>query len=113
MGKENKGFRTKNVIITIILSMIVIALITCNVMLILTTKDQKNKFEKNKKSIITENKNMDKISRKIFGDKYSRKTVVFIDDIHMNERTNKLNEYINSFKAEDERVKKFSKKGMS
>ena len=40
------------------------------------------------------NKNMDKISRKIFGDKYSRKTVVFIDDIHMNERTNKLNEYM-------------------
>ena len=40
------------------------------------------------------NKNMDKISRKIFGDKYLRKTVVFIDDIHMNERTNKLNEYI-------------------
>ena len=40
------------------------------------------------------NKNMDKISPKIFGEKYLRKTVVFIDDLHMNERSNKMNEYL-------------------
>ena len=42
----------------------------------------------------TINKNMDNISRKIFGDKYLRKTVVFIDDLHMNEKNNKMNEYL-------------------
>ena len=40
------------------------------------------------------NKNMDKISRKVLGDKYLRKTVVFIDDLHMNEKNNKMNEYL-------------------
>ena len=40
------------------------------------------------------NKNMDKISRKVYGDKYLRKTVVFIDDLHMNEKNNQLNEYL-------------------
>ena len=37
---------------------------------------------------------LDKISRKVLGDKYLRKTVVFIDDLHVNEKGNRMNEYI-------------------
>ena len=40
------------------------------------------------------NKNMDKISRKVYGDKYLRKTVVFIDDLNINEKGNQINEYL-------------------
>ena len=40
------------------------------------------------------NSHQDKISRKVFGDKYLRKTVVFIDDLHINEKSNQINEYL-------------------
>ena len=40
------------------------------------------------------NMHLDKISRKVLGDKYLRKSVVFIDDIHVNDCSNQLNEYL-------------------
>ena len=40
------------------------------------------------------NTHLDKISRKVLGDKYLRKTVVFIDDLHINEKGNRINEYL-------------------
>ena len=40
------------------------------------------------------NCHLDKISRKVYGDKYLRKTVVFIDDLHTNQKCNKINEYL-------------------
>ena len=40
------------------------------------------------------NNHLDKISRKVFGDKYLRKSVVFIDDLHVNEKSCQLNEYL-------------------
>ena len=40
------------------------------------------------------NSYLDKISRKVLGDKYLRKTVVFIDDLHINEKGNQINEYL-------------------
>ena len=39
------------------------------------------------------NNHCDKISRRVYGDKYLRKTVVFIDDVHINENRIQLNEY--------------------
>ena len=40
------------------------------------------------------NNHLDKISRKVLGDKYLRKAVVFIDDLHINEKGNQINEYL-------------------
>ena len=39
-------------------------------------------------------KHMDIISRKVLGDKLLRKNVVFIDDIHLCEKNNQINEYM-------------------
>ena len=40
------------------------------------------------------NKNMDIILRRIYGDKYQRKTIVYIDDVHLSGNINKCNEFI-------------------
>ena len=40
------------------------------------------------------NKNMDIILRRLYGDKYLRKTVIYIDDIHLNNKINQCNEFI-------------------
>ena len=40
------------------------------------------------------NKNMDIILRRLYGDKYLRKTVVYIDDVHLNYKINQYNEFI-------------------
>ena len=37
---------------------------------------------------------MDNISRKELGDKYLRKNVIFIDDVHLNKKNNQFNEYM-------------------
>ena len=39
-------------------------------------------------------KNMDIINRKVLGDKFLRKIVVFIDDVHLCEKNNQFNEYM-------------------
>ena len=40
------------------------------------------------------NKDMDILLKRIYGDKYQRKTVVYIDDIHLNKEVMQINEFI-------------------
>ena len=40
------------------------------------------------------NSKMDKILRRVYGDKFQRQTLVYIDDIHLCGKTNNFNEYI-------------------
>ena len=40
------------------------------------------------------NKNMDILLRRKYGDKYQRKTIVYIDDVHLNKKINQFNEFM-------------------
>ena len=51
----------------------------------------KTKTEEIENKII---KNMDIINMKTLGDKFLRKNVIFIDDVHLNEKSSQFNEYI-------------------
>ena len=40
------------------------------------------------------NNNMDILLRRKYGDKYQRKTIVYIDDVHLNKKINQFNEFM-------------------
>ena len=40
------------------------------------------------------NTKMDKILRRVYGDRYQRQTLVFIDDVHLCGKNNNFNEYM-------------------
>ena len=46
------------------------------------------------------NNHLDIIKRKYLGDKFGRKNIVYIDDVHINKNSNQINEYFRKFLSE-------------